>query len=460
MAEGESGVGLHIESEKTVMNVARFTVTTLNFLMTVTFAIIMLSHAFSKEDITGNQVFHADRTLQTSGMENFPASILATFIKQSYGSDTAILGVIDETTKLQKIQPTMYEVSGSDSILRIEAVHCNFLFFSSLWIASAFALTMVQLPWRNQLYWSHARVVLVHIWNLIGLVVTTVVFTATTKWAAVPTSNLFYALIGQVMGWMYQYFHMVECTQLITGNLQVEYLQLRNQETDNGLRSTLFATEMRKIIFMEFSVVFPMMLVSGIMPGAIGIDEWRIQTILFASWTLFALLGLHLRFRKSLEKSHIYRVDEPVGPVNNPNGIDPNNPESKEHRQEIGIEHGLDALGYLTYAIVVVYFMLCNALWPVIFYDSPWASDRVMDCRYGTRILFVVCGFFVIETIFKTIEMRVFPHWVKPAVESINTLFVSSLVVNLLYIIVGSFLVKVFLFVGMVDVNQLSYVYT
>ena len=456
MGEGLSRVGLEFETEKTAMNVARFTVTTLNFIMTVTFAIIMLSHAFSKEGITGKQVFHADRTLQTSGMENFPASILATFIKQSYGSDTTILGVIDETTKLQKMQPTMYEVSGSDSILRIEAVHCNFLFFSSLWIASAFALTMVQLPWRNQLYWSHARVVLVHIWNLIGLVVTTVLFTATTKWATVPTSNLFYALIGQVMGWMYQYFHMVECTQLIVGNLQVEYKQLSNQEDDKSLRSTLFATEMRKIIFMEFSVVFPMMLVSGIMPGAIGIDEWRIQTILFASWTLFALLGLHLRFRKSLEKSHIHQVEE-VDPVQNPNAIVPvNDPE----KQEIDIEHGLDALGYLTYAIVVVYFMLCNALWPVIFYDSPWASDRVLDCRYGTRILFVVCGVFVIETIFKTIGLRVSPHWVTPAVKYANTLFVSSLVVNLLYIIVGSFMVKIFLFVGMVDVNQLSYVYT
>jgi hypothetical protein len=199
-----------------------------------------------------------------------------------------------------------------------------------------------------------------------------------------------------------------------------------------------------------------MMLVSGIMPGAIGIDEWRIQTILFASWTLFALLGLHLRFRKSLEKSHIHQVEE-VDPVQNPDAIVPG---KEPEKQDIDIEHGLDALGYLTYAIVVVYFMLCNALWPVIFYDSPWASDRVLDCRYGTRILFVVCGVFVIETIFKTIGLRVSPHWVTPAVKYANTLFVSSLVVNLLYIIVGSFMVKIFLFVGMVDVNQLSYVYT
>ena len=425
----------------------------LNFLMTVTFAIIMLTHAFSRTDITGHQVFHADRTLQTSGMDNFPASILATFIKQSYGSDTDILGVIDKTTKLKDIQPTLYEVSGSDSILRMEAVHCNFLFFSALWIASAFALTMVQLPWMDQLYWSHARVVLVHIWNVIGFVVTTVVFTATTKWASIPTSNLFYALIGQVMGWMYQYFHMVECTQLVTGNLQVKYKELSNQLPADSSQSTQFATEMRKIIYMEFSVVFPMMLVAGIMPGAVGIDEWRIQTVLFSSWTLFALLGLHLRFRKSLEKSHLYRADEN-------DEISAEYTVKKDKNQSIGIQHGLDALGYLTYAIVVVYAMLCNALWPVIFYTSPWSSDRVLDCRYGTRILFIVCGTFVIETIFKAIQMRLFPSWIKPDLNKITKEYMASFVINMLYLVLGSFLVKVFLFVGMVDVNQLTSVYT
>ena len=430
----------------------RFAITTLNFIMTVVFAIIMLSNAFNHDNIEGKQVFHADRILQTFGMDKFPASILSTFIKQSYGADTDILAVIDNTTKLQNMQPTLWEVSGSDSILRLEAVHCNFLFFSALWIASAFALAMVQLPWVDQLYWSHARVVLVHVWNFIGLIATTVIFTATTKWASIPTSNLFYALIGQVMGWMYQYFHMVECTQLITGNLQIRYKSLHDKsEGDNfdHFRTTQFATEMRKIIYMEFSVVVPMLLVTGLMPGAIGIDEWRIQTILFASWTLFALLGLHLRFRKSLEKSHLYKSGENEDTVNEPDSS----------QISIGIQHGLDALGYLTYAILVVFVMLCNALWPVIFYSSPWASDRVNDCRYSIRILFVVCGLFVIETLWKTLQMRVFPTWVKPLQEQIKSTYISTFVINMLYVILGSFVVKVLLFVGMVDVNQLSNVY-
>ena len=430
----------------------RFAITTLNFIMTVVFAIIMLSNAFNHDNIEGKQVFHADRILQTFGMDKFPASILATFIKQSYGADTDILAVIDNTTKLQNMQPTLWEVSGSDSILRLEAVHCNFLFFSALWIASAFALAMVQLPWVDQLYWSHARVVLVHVWNFIGLIATTVIFTATTKWASIPTSNLFYALIGQVMGWMYQYFHMVECTQLITGNLQIRYKSLHDKsEGDNfdHFRTTQFATEMRKIMYMEFSVVVPMLLVTGLMPGAIGIDEWRIQTILFASWTLFALLGLHLRFRKSLEKSHLYKSGENEDTVNEPDSS----------QISIGIQHGLDALGYLTYAILVVFVMLCNALWPVIFYSSPWASDRVDDCRYSIRILFVVCGLFVIETLWKTLQMRVFPTWVKPLKEQIKSTYISTFVINMLYVILGSFVVKVLLFVGMVDVNQLSNVY-
>jgi hypothetical protein len=436
----------HAESGKMYVDAGRFVFTSLNFIMSLVFAMILLFNAFNMDNITSHQIFHADRVLQTSGSQNIPATTLSTFIKQAYGADSEIIGMVDRTSVKSDMLPTMYEVSGSNSILRLEAVHCNFMLFSALWIASAFSLAMVQFPGTEPLYWSHARVVIVHLWNLVGLIATIVIFSATTKWASIPTSNLFYALIGQLMAWTYQYFHMVECTQIVMGHLQLEYKSANIAGNEAKMKSIQFSTELRKIIYMEFSVVAPMMLVAGVMPGAIGIDEWRIQTILFSSWTLFALLGLHLRFRKSLEDDDNSERHE----LKDINGLD------GDQGETIGKEHGLDAIGYLTYAVVMVYVMLINALQPVIFYDPPFATTRIIQCRWGARVLFIVTGVFVIETIVKTIIMRVMPSVMdKPSGDKPHSVW-PAFMTNFIFVAFGSFLVKILLFAGLSDVNALS----
>jgi hypothetical protein len=434
----------------TSVNIMRFIVTSLNFLMSILFALILLIQAFTMDGITGTQIFHADRVLQTSGLDNFPAPSLSTFIKQAYGADTEIIGMVDKTSLLDKKLPTMYEVAGSNSILRLEAVHCSFMLFSALWISSAFSLAMIQLPGYEPMYWSHIRVVIVHVWNFTGLIATGIIFSATTKWASIPTSNLFYALVGQAMAWMYQYFHMVECTQLVNGNLEMKYVSVSKLHQHTHITHKQFSTELRKFMYMELSVVAPMMMVAGIMPGAIGIDEWRVQTILFSSWILFALLGLHLRFRKSVDLGH--------GAVHGPHNrdevgeIDPYN---KLHPRGLMTgKNSLDALGYLTYAIVIVFLMLVNAIEPIIFYDPPYATERVTQCRWGSRVLFLVSGCFVLEILLKTIQLRFLPGKQPFYVAQMDQL--PSFIANFIYIAFGSFLVKVLLFSGISDVNGLS----
>jgi hypothetical protein len=115
---------------------------------------------------------------------------------------------------------------------------------------------------------------------------------------------------------------------------------------------------------------------------------------------------------------------------------------------------GLDAIGYLTYAIIVVYIMLINALQPVIFYTPPYATTPVMQSRWGARVLFVVAGCFVLETIIKSFQMRFFPHAIprKSDVFGPTVEFVG----NFLFVAFGSFLVKVFLFIGISNVNALT----
>ncbi|KAJ1466419.1 hypothetical protein T484DRAFT_1756658 [Baffinella frigidus] len=437
-----------VDGSKYFLSIARFGVTSLNFCMTVVFVSVLLTNAFTMKGITAPQVFYADRVLQSSS--GVTPMQLDQFIKNVYGMNTEILGIVNKTTILPTLLPSMYEISGANSMLRIDAVHSNFMLFSALWIASAFALAMTQVPSIDPLTWGYARVIVVHAWNFIGLIITIVIFTSTTKWSNIPTSNLFYALVGQIMAWTYQYFHMVECSQIVKGSLAISHHPTAVTVKDDHL-STMFSIEMRKLIYMEFSVVVPMLLVSSIMPGSIGLDEWRIQTVLFSSWTLFALLGLHLRFRKSLVTDVII-ADGAVNDENEDTGV----PD----------EHGLDALGYLTYAIILVFCMLLNAMGTTTFEDLSYAPPRITQSRIGARFIILVCAVLVAETIYKSVRMRFFPLYLGPfqkppggAADSTETSILTilpSFLVNMAILAVGSFLVKVLIFSGLSDVNGLS----
>ena len=121
---------------------------------------------------------------------------------------------------------------------------------------------------------------------------------------------------------------------------------------------------------------------------------------------------------------------------------------SKEKR------HGFDAIGYLTYAIVVMYVMLFNALSPVIFIDAPFATEQISLCRAGARALFVITGVFVLETMMKSFGMR-FRDNLQGFIPELN-MNILGFVFNLCYIICGSILVKILLFSGISNVNGLS----
>jgi len=471
------------------MDAFRFIVTISNFVLSLTFSIILIVNAFEMKNIYGLQVFHTDRVLQS--FSNKPSVTLDTFIKEAYGTQTNILGMVSDVKVLPLELPAMYEISGSNSILRLEAVHCNFLLFSAMWISSAFALAMTQWPFVEPMYWGHARVIVVHVWNLIGLILTIVLFTGTTQWKEIPTSNLFYALVGQVMAWCYQYFHMVECTQNHVHNyaMTIKYQDPtmygpQDTEPEDGKEPLHFSVELRKLLFMEFSVVAPIFLVTGMLPGAVGKDEWRVQTVLFASWTLFALMGLHLRYRKTL-----FLTAKDVLIMNEANKETQSVKKTSEQqelqkakdRYEIQDE-GLDALGYLTYAIVMVFVMLVNALGMVSFSSPSYATSSVGWCRFGVLLIVIVMASLVVETVLKSLALRfmksskygigqeLFRHvqsmmksklkegdvgYVKPAVHHENGQNLSF-VSNMLIISLGSVLAKVVLFTGLSNVNALS----
>jgi hypothetical protein len=440
-------MAIDMDDWTTYINWGRFLATSLNFLMSVVFSIMLLVNAFTMENITQRQTFHADRVVQIhDGMTMHSMEIL---LKDMFGTNSRIHDVVDQTTILSDMLPEMYEVSGGNSIMRIESVHSNFLLFSAMWISSAFALSLTQIPQYSPLFFDTWRVAIVHMWNFIGLIFTIVIFSATTKWRDIPVSNLFYALVGQAMAWMYQYFHMVECTQQVNGILRISHSKTAETPVSQ-LSSTAFAMELRKMVYMELSVVAPMFLVASIIPGVVGIDEWRIQSILFSSWTLFALLGLHLRFRNSLLIDG--QTSTPTTAAVKSIGVDT----SAKPLSSVAAEdsRGLDALGYLTYAIIIVYAMLINAIGSACFFDAPYDTPRITQARWGARVLVIVCATLVTETVYITAHMRFFPEFLVPFLQ--GWAVIPAYLSNVTIIVFGSFLVKILIFSGLSDVNGLS----
>jgi hypothetical protein len=435
-----------------------------NFGVSALSALILCVNAFTMEGIEGLQVFHTDRVLQS--FQNQPPAFLNQFVKSECGSNTEILGVASSIESMPGFLPHMFEVTGSNSMLRLEAVHPNFMLFSALWVSSAFALSMFQFPTSPGLLWSRGRVLVVHVWNFVGLILTVVIFTGTTKWKAIPTSNLFYSLVGQGMAWAYQYFHMVECTQSVEANkLSLQYAKhVSAVDFHNNVRPLVqYSTELRKLIYMELSVIAPMMLVAGIMPGVIGVDEWRIQTVLFASWTLYALLGLQIRFRDALK--------------HNASDTQTSGAETVASSDEKLTDHGYDALGYLTYAIVLVFAMLVNAMGRTTFAEPPYITESIKTTRQSGRVLLILSSVVVFEAVATAVIMRWnartkqgkrLKHLVllksiadeqnntEVDVDDVDAQLIPWFFFNVVVIGAGVVLVKVLLFFGLTNVNALS----
>jgi hypothetical protein len=268
---------------------------------------------------------------------------------------------------------------------------------------------------------------------------TVVIFTATTKWSSIPVSNLFYSLIFQIMGWIYQYFYMVSCTRQLVA--QREPMRVTPPDPDT--------TEMRRLIYTEFSVVMPLILVATMMPAANGVDAWRVQTVLFGSWVFFTLMGLHLFYRKSLDCADV-----------------------QEHGFGAQV-CGVDGLAYLTYAIVLSFIMTLNAMGGNTWHNPEYATYAVIASRQSARIIVLTACLLLLETLIKSIITRVKHSRLtsetynqvgervqdyRDSIKENSGGLLPSFIANVVVIAVGAFLVKIVAFAGLVNVNALSIV--
>ena len=214
-----------------------------------------------------------------------------------------------------------------------------------------------------------------HVWNLLLFVLTIFAYTRNVfQWGHIPTSNLIYGLVAQAMAWTYQYFFMVECTQdYILNKNHYDDLKLQNVQPAGNIdmkdvnENEDYPHVVRKNILMEYSIIAPILLVITFLPGTQGMDEWQVQTILFAGWTLFALMNLYYRY--------FYMIHS---------GGDKGHEFTGTEKEVAG-----DALGYLAYAIFILAAQLVNAMWNRIFLNyyypylnKAWFADSFAVCQW------------------------------------------------------------------------------
>jgi hypothetical protein len=342
-----------------IMNWTRTLLVLFNFGLTVVFSFILFFldlRTSAERDQTG-----VARTSITYHGANPPAGYP---LKKEF-TDATLIGV-NEIPALQQVW------ADEDQILQLSSVHAQFLFMIVLFVSSAFNLSLLHL---NILKFQFLRVAVVHVWNLLLFVLTILAYSRNVfQWGHIPTSNLVYGLIAQAMAWTYQYFFMVECTQ--------EYILKENRYGDLKLQtvqpagatdaSEIYTNEnyphaVRKNILMEYSIIAPILLVITFLPGTQGMDEWQVQTILFAGWTLFALMNLYYRYFYMIHSG------------------------GKDGHEFTGTEKQVagDALGYLAYAILVLAAQLVNAMWNKIFLNhyypylnKAWFADSFAVCQW------------------------------------------------------------------------------
>jgi hypothetical protein len=238
------------------------------------------------------------------------------------------------TDKFFHYMPRVWLYMKSTSTLSLTSVHSQFLVFVALWISAAFGVCSARYE-KGTMAWQVpiARLVLVHIWNMIGLVLVVKLFGYPASWGEIPLSNFFIAVAAILVSWAYQYSYMIE-------------IDSKNTK-ENGKEGIVVPvidehfSFFKRIMYLEVAVVAPLFMVATILPASDGIEQWRLQTVLFAIYVFFSITGLIERWIRLTEDSNsdvAYQTDGKSGE---------------------NITHMRNAQTYLVYAAV----MCCAAIW-------------------------------------------------------------------------------------------------
>lgn len=414
----------HKRMSSNLKSLTRSVVIGSNFVFSVVLTAWMLILS-SKTGRVGPQIFHTSISQQTHD-----AALENTVRVMSNNTEPGVADI-----------PYIMVSQTNDRFFTIAAVHPQFLFFTYLVVSSCFALSTFTFPWGDMHLFSMLRVMLVHVWNLLGLIAVVIVYTTYTQWEHVPLSNFFYSLAFVGLTWLYSYWHMVDSTnswlkendgsilKYDTVKDGPEYEPESRPEDTNAAQENFDLEEshtVRRNITQEMSLTFPLLFASTLLQGNAGMDQWRLQTVIFASWAFFAFYGVFYRFKEA----HDRRCNT-----------------KKTQGESINDNERLaatNALAFISFGMVIVYIQTILALGTRILFSSgrfPYFTDALNTMKVGQFFLLLTMTLLLADVGRAVLTTQMYAADNLPAVYRFGG--------NMTLIITGSFLAKLFYFLSL-----------
>jgi hypothetical protein len=418
----------------------------LNFATTVVFALILLVQGLG-EHLYKTDVVQTHRTCilaQTNNTDitGTPSTTPDFFTNVLMGATGTPVEVLYEASQAEHFDhfPRIWQYFQSNAQFTLTVIHSQFLVFVALWIGSAYSLCTTRFyTFGKQNDMEFWRIYLVSVWNMVGLIVIVIMFLSPRSWGDIPLSNFFCGMGFLLISWIYQFCYMLELD--------------KNNTEDNGDKFKNEFTWMRRVLYLEFATTVPLFLVAAVAPGAEGIEQWRIQTTLFCSYTFFSILGLLERW-KHLGHETAYQTVV-VDAAKLPQGVIGPIPQ-----QMVSLKSNKSAAWYLVYAAAMSFFAVVNAiareLWFTHFtyYLTTTILARVAAI-YVLAMMGLIVFSFIMAYAFDTV-MGTIGTYMDEKKEYFKETWVSPFLHVEALVVLGSFVVKVLFFAALVNASLLS----
>jgi hypothetical protein len=419
----------------------------LNFACALVFTSILLHQAL-EVGIYKDDVLHTHRTCilaqtNNTALTGTPTQTPDFFTTVLMGAVGTPIEVLYNETQHEHFEhfPRLWQYFNSDAVFNLTKIHSQFLTMVALWISGGYALCTTRLSVFMRVHTiPFYRIYLVSLWNAFGAFIIVLLFLSPRGWGQIPLSNFLVGLSFLLLGWVYQFFYMVEIDKdIIKGN---------NPRYENEF------TWVRRLTYLEFATTVPLYLVAAVAPGAEGIDQWRIQTTLFCSYTFFSILGLierwkHLGHETAYDTYGSGQTKEfGQAPVNTIAVLRKNN----------------SATWYLVYAAAMCVGAIINALSREIWwaYYSYFLGKTIL-ARFAIVYTLVVMGVivlaFVVGYAFETISQiggEKTNMGLKKYLYDYIPEWTSSLLHAEALVILGSFVMKFLFFFALVNASELT----
>jgi hypothetical protein len=392
---------------RTFMQVAQGIV----ILFTAIVCFILLAEAMTTDKIPQDVIYTYDTTVlaQTNTSTITPEMGLNFFTTMMMGVQGDPIEVQYDVADPSKPNyqpnnfPRVWQYEQTNTHFTMTKVHSKYLILWAFWIATAFSAVTVRVNPFDRIESSRFRIFyLISAWNILGIILMIYQFLEPSRrWGPIPTSNFIATVTLLFVSWAYQFYFLVQLTD--------EYQSYMTMK-----QSAKYVNEftwVRRVLYLEFATTFPLLLVAGISPSNEGLEQWRVQTILFCTYVFFTILGVYERW-DHMVKTQIHEVvmnsDTPVVTLFNVEGddvyVDGNGDGLGVDKTAIQQNDNVNVTMamvknlksshergqfYLLYAMVMALGAIWNSGWRLVYAQRDYLTHSIRLCQAGTLLIIV-----------------------------------------------------------------------